>query len=97
VLSAQGPNVERVDDAVLAFWFCWHCIYGPEFKMRSTVMLLVGCSSILVGCAGPGQNMSTGSVTVAQRLRTQDTRRGQPTYKPLYSFLNYKQAIYTVR
>jgi uncharacterized repeat protein (TIGR03803 family) len=58
--------------------------------MRPIVVIAVGCGSLMVGCAGLGQNLSTGNVTVAQRPVTQDARRDQPTFKLVYAFPNRK-------
>jgi uncharacterized repeat protein (TIGR03803 family) len=57
--------------------------------MRSTLMIIVGCGSLLVGCGNPGPNMSTGSVAVAQRSAMDGAQRSQPMYKLLYAFPNH--------
>jgi uncharacterized repeat protein (TIGR03803 family) len=57
--------------------------------MRSTVMIIVACGSLLVGCGAPGPNVSTESVAGAQRSGTQDARRDQPRFKLLYAFPNH--------
>jgi uncharacterized repeat protein (TIGR03803 family) len=58
--------------------------------MRSTLMIIVVSGSLLVGCGAPGQNMSPGSATVAQRSAMGSAQHNQPIYKLLYAFPNRK-------
>lgn len=62
-----------------------------ESKMRSNVTILVACGSLLVGCAGPGPNISPGIVTAVSRS---DARRDQATYKLVYAFPNHRSGAY---
>ncbi len=59
--------------------------------MRSSVMMIVVCGLLLIGCAGPGPNISPGIVTAASQSAA---RRDQATFKLVYAFPNHKAGAY---
>jgi uncharacterized repeat protein (TIGR03803 family) len=59
--------------------------------MRSSVMMIVVCGLLLIGCAGPGPNISPGIVTAVSQSAA---RRDQATFKLVYAFPNHKAGAY---
>lgn len=59
--------------------------------MRSSVMMIVVCGLLLIGCAGPGPNISPGIVTAVSQSAA---RRDQGTFKLIYAFPNHKAGAY---
>ncbi|HEY1656371.1 MAG TPA: choice-of-anchor tandem repeat GloVer-containing protein [Candidatus Tumulicola sp.] len=54
-------------------------------------MTIVICGSLLIACAGPGPNMSPGTVTAVSQS---DARPDQATFKLVYAFPNHTAGAY---